>query len=118
VFIKAVTLHSLPYIVGVTSSLVAGQYVVSSPSTAFAFWSGASNKTEIFSTQAVNRSLKSSRLPIKQAAPEAQVKELVKAPKILAPNPKLETNCRPYIDVPGRCFAGAKPDHEIALIFV
>jgi hypothetical protein len=103
VFIKALNLRSLLYVATVTGSIVAAAGV------ALGLSSDAGDKTEIFSTQ-VNRSLKSNKLPIKQTSPHANVKEFVKVPAKVAP--KFEVNCRP-VDVPGRCFADAKPNRRI-----
>ncbi len=112
--IKAFTLHSLPYVVAIASSIVAAHHVTPSMGTTLGFRSDAGNRAEMISTQVVNRSLKGSRLPIKQAVPQANVKELLKVPAEVAPNAKIKIDCRPHIDVPGRCFAGAKPDRKIA----
>jgi hypothetical protein len=102
--IKTLTLHSLTYLVGITSSL-ALQQVIPSSGTAAGFQSDTSTKVAINTRQIVNRTVKSDRLPVKQAEPEASGKAPVQAPARNAPNPKLKTDCRPPIDVLGRCFA-------------
>jgi hypothetical protein len=52
----------------------------------------ASEKRTIISHQVVNRSLKKGRLP----KPDTERG---------VPDRKIETDCKPPIDVPGRCFA-------------
>lgn len=111
-FLKALTLHSIFYVVG-ASSILAAHHMVASPPARVGFRSDVANKTEIFSTQVVNRSLKGNKLPIKQSTPNANVKELVKVPAKIAPK-KGESDCRPYSDVRGRCFADAKPNRRTA----
>ncbi len=105
-FIKALNLHSLLYVATIAISIVAA------PGAAFGLWLDAGDKTKIFSTQVVNRSLKSSKLPIKQTSPHANIKELAKVPAKVAP--KGERDCRPRVDVRGRCFADAKTNRRIA----
>jgi hypothetical protein len=102
--IKTLTLHSLTYVVGITSSM-AVQQVVPSPDAAARYQSG----TPAITTQQIdNRSIKSDRLPIKQAKPRASDKATVQVPAQGATNPKFKSNCKPPIDVPGRCFADAR----------
>lgn len=100
--VKMLILKSLPYIVGVASSAVAVHAIVPTSSTGLGSCSYTSTEIGKNSTQIVNRSLKSDRLPIKH--PQTN-KEL---PARTAPNPGLEVKCKPPMDVVGRCFAGVK----------
>jgi hypothetical protein len=103
--IKTLTLHSLTYLVGITSSLAVHQ-VIPSSGTAAGFPSDTSTKVAtIITRQIVNRTVKSDRLSVKQAEPEANGKAPVQVPARIASNPKLKTDCKPPIDVLGRCFA-------------
>ena len=96
---KNVTLYSLPYVVGVASFLVAAHEVA--PSLTL---SDTSTTSAIIFHQVVNRSLKSDRLPIKQAVPQANM-----------PNRKIKNDCnKPPIDVIGRCFADARLFYKLA----
>jgi hypothetical protein len=110
--IKTLTLHSLTYVVGITSSLAV--HHTPSSGTEATFQSGSRTKVSIIAPQIVNRTAKSDRLPIKQAEPEANGKGPLRVPVHIAPNPKWKTDCKPPIDVPGRCFAGARVDHKVA----
>jgi hypothetical protein len=111
--IKTLTLHSLTYIVGITSSVAVHQVIPSTGTTA-RFQSGTSTEVAIITRQIANRSVKSDRLPIKQAKPQASDKAPVKVPAQIAPNTKFRTDCKPPIDVLGRCFAGARVNYRIA----
>jgi hypothetical protein len=106
--IKTLTLHSLTYLVGITSSMAVHQ-VTPSPGTAARFQPG-SGTTAIITGQIVNRSVKRDRLPIKQTTPQANDK----VPGQIVPNPKFKTDCRPPIDVIGRCFADAQANYKAA----
>ena len=114
--IKSVTLYSLPYVVGVASFMVAAHQVTPSLTTLHPL-SDASTKSAIISGQVVNRSLKSDRLPIKQAVPRADDERQIKLPGQIAPNRKIKNDCnKPPIDVIGRCFADAGPlRHDLLL---
>ena len=94
--VKFATLYLLPYV-------VIGVHEVA-PTVNVAL-SDRSAKSAIISEQVVNRSLKRDRLPIRQVAPETDVREHFKVPAGLAPNQKNDTDCKPPIDVRGRCFA-------------
>ena len=107
--VKTLTLHSLTYLVGITSS-VAVQQAISSD-TAARFRSGTGT-IALFSQQIANRSAKSGRLPIKPAKP--QVNEKVQVPAQIAPNPQFKTDCKPPLDIHGRCFADARVNREVA----
>jgi hypothetical protein len=107
--IKTLTLHSLTCLVSITSSVAVQQAIPSD--TAERFQSGTGT-IALFSQQIANRSAKSDRLPIKPAKP--QVSDKVQAPTQIAPNPKLKTDCKPPIDVLGRCFADARVNHKVA----
>ena len=111
--IKTLTLHSLTYLVGITSSLAVHQ-VIPSSGTAAGFQSDTSTKVELITRQSVNRTVKSDRLSVKQAEPEANGKGPVQVPAHIAPNPKWKTDCKPPIDVLGRCFADARVNHKVA----
>jgi hypothetical protein len=109
--IKTLTLHSLTYLVGITSSLAVHQVIPSVGITA-GFPSDTSTKAAIITTrQIVNRRVKSDRLPVKQAEPQANDKAPVQVPARIAPNPELKTECKPPIDVLGRCFADLGVNH-------
>jgi hypothetical protein len=92
--------------VGIVSFLVAAHQVAPSLTTLHAL-SDTSTKSAIISGQVVNRSLKSDRLPIKQAAPQADDRGHIKVPPQITPNQKINTDCESPIDVIGRCFADA-----------
>ena len=110
--IKTLTLHSLTYIVGITSSVAVHQ-VIPSPGTAARF-QPSSGTTAIVTGQIVNRAVKRDRLPIKQATPQSNDKPRVQVPGQIVPNPKFKTDCKPPIDVLGRCFADALANHKAA----
>ena len=108
--IKSITLYSLPYFVGVASLVVAAHQAAP---TALRF-QDTSTESAITSDQVVNRSLKSDRLPIKQAVPQADDERQIKLPGQIAPNQKNKTDCKSPIDVIGRCFADARLFHKLA----
>ena len=82
--LKNLTLYSLPYFVGVASLVVAAHHVAP---TAFRFQDDTSTESAIISGQVVNRSLKSDRLRIERAAPQANDKGQIQVPA-LAPSPR------------------------------
>jgi hypothetical protein len=96
--IKKLTVHSLIYILGLTS-FVAVPKVISLPNSPAVFQSDT--------RQIANRSAKTDRLPIRQLKPQANDKGPLHMPGQIAPNPKIKGNCKPPIDVLGRCFADA-----------
>jgi hypothetical protein len=106
--IKTLTLHSLSYLVGITSCVAVQQAIPSD--TAARFQSGTGT-IALFSQQIANRSAKSDRLPIMPATP--QVNDKVQVPAQIAPNPNFKTDCKP-IDTLGRCFADARVNHRVA----
>jgi hypothetical protein len=108
--IKSVTLYSLPYVVGVASFLVAAHQVAPSLTT-LRLLSGTSTKSAIISGQVVNRSLKSDRLPIKQAVPQADDERQIKLPGQIAPNQKNKTDCKSLLalEIPLRGRQAANP---------
>jgi hypothetical protein len=110
--IKTLALHSLTYIVGITSAMAVHQ-VIPSPGTAARFQWGTGGGTPIFTHQIANRSLKSDRLPIRQAKSRADDSAPLQVPAQIAPNPKFKTGCKPPIDVVGRCFADARVNSKI-----
>ena len=111
--IKTFTLHSLPYIVGIVSSIAATHQIAPSLETALRLHSDTSTKIAISSGHAVNRSLKSDRLPIKQAAPRTNGKGPFRVPAQIVQSPKINTGCHPPIDVVGRCFSEIGPSHKV-----
>jgi len=110
--IRTLTLHSLTYVVGITSSM-AVQQVIPSPGRAERSQS-ATGSTAITTQQIVNRSIKSDRLPIRRSKPEVNDKAPVQVPAQITLTPKYKANCKPPIDVPGRCFADAGANHQVA----
>jgi hypothetical protein len=110
--IKTVALYSLIYIAGITSSMAVHQ-VIPSAGTAARFQSGTGGGTPIFTRQIANRSVKSDRLPIKQAKRQVNDKAPLQVPVQIAPNPKFKTDCKPPIDVLGRCFADAGVNYKV-----
>ena len=111
--IKTLTLYSLPCMLSVASLVVAAHQVAPSPTT-LRFLSDTSTKSAIISGQLVNRSLKSDRLPIKQAVPQADDRVHIKVPAQITPNQKTNTDCESPIDVIGRCFADAGLYRKVA----
>jgi hypothetical protein len=107
--IKTLTLHSLSYLVGITSSVAVQQAISSDTAARFQFGTGT---IALFSQQIANHSAKSDRLPIKPANPQAYDK--VQEPAQIAPNPKFKTDCKPSIDALGRCFADARVNRNVA----
>jgi hypothetical protein len=83
----SVTLYSLPYVVGLGSFLVAAHQVAPSLTTLRAL-SDTSTISALISGQVVNRSLKTDRLPIKQAVPRADEKGYIKVPAQIVPSQK------------------------------
>jgi len=119
-FTKTLTLNLLPYIVCVASSLLAAQQLMPSLGLASAFQSSGSPKGSIVSNQAVNRSLKSNRLPIMETigGAEKSINEpahirYAKFKNLVMQNLKIKFDCRPRFDVPGRCFADARLYHKM-----
>jgi hypothetical protein len=111
--IKTLTLHSLSYIVGITSSIAIHQVTPSTGTTA-RFQSATSTEAATITPQIANRSVKSDRLLITQAKPQANDKAPVQVPAQIAPNAKFKTDCKPPIDVLGRCFAYVRVSHRLA----
>lgn len=111
--IKNVTLYSLPYVVGVASFMAAAHEVAPSLITLRSL-EATVTKRAVISDQVVNRSLKTDRLLIKHGVPRAHDKGHIKVPAQMAPKQKIETDCKPPIDVFGRCFADARPHHKVA----
>ena len=111
--IKTLAFYSLVYIAGITSSMAVHQ-VIPSAGTAAGFQSGTGGGIPIFTRQIANRSLKSDRLPIKQAKRQVNDKAPLQVPAQIAPNPKVKTDCKPPIDVLGRCFAEARANKKNA----
>ena len=109
--IKTLTLHSLTCLVGITSSMAVHQVM---PSEAAARLESGTGTTTVITQQIANRSIKSDRLPIKQAKPRVNDKAPVQVPAQITPNPKFKTYCKPPIDILGRCFADARVNHKVA----
>jgi hypothetical protein len=108
--IKTLTLHSLTYLVGITSSVAVHQVIPSSTAARFQPDTGT---TAIITQQTVDRSIKSDRLPVKQT-PHVNDKAPILMPAQIRPNPKFETDCKQPTDIPGRCFADARVNHKVA----
>ena len=89
------------YLVSIASPVLAASQVAPSMN---AVLSNESARSAI-ADQVVNRSLKTDRLPIGQVGPETDLREYFKVPDRLVPNKKNDTDCKPPIDVRGRCFA-------------
>lgn len=103
--IKTLTLHSLTYLVGITSSLAVPQLIPSS-GTAAGFQSDTRIEAAIIPRQIVNRTIKSDRLPVKQVGSGVNGKGgPVRIPAHTAPNREWKADCKPPIDLIGRCFA-------------
>jgi hypothetical protein len=99
--IKSLALYSFPYLVGAASLVVAAHEVAP---TALRF-QDTNTKSAIISSQVVNRSLKSDRLPIMQAGPQANDKGNIRVPARIAPSPEVNIGCEGPMDLDGRCFA-------------
>ncbi|MHC2291690.1 hypothetical protein [Bradyrhizobium barranii] len=109
--IKTLALHSLTCLVGITSSLAVPQ-LISPSGTAAGFQSDTRTEVAIVTRQFVNRTVKSDRLPANQAGSEANGKRHpVQVPANTAPNREWKTDCKPPIDVIGRCFADLGETH-------
>jgi hypothetical protein len=109
--IKTLTLHSLTCLVGITSSMAVHQVM---PSETVARLESGTGTTTVSTQQFANRSIKSDRLPIKQAQPQVNDKAPARVPAQITPNPKFKTYCKPPIDILGRCFADARVNHKVA----
>ena len=110
--LKVLTLNSLPYIVGIVSSILAANYVAPSSGTMTDVQQGTTAESTILSRQVVNRLMKSDRLPIKHAEPQAHKKDSEK-PGQLSPSPKIKTDCTRSIDFTGRCLVEVKLYYKI-----
>lgn len=64
--------------------------------------------------QIVNRSIKGDRLPIRQAKPQVNDNAPTQEPAQFRQNPKIKTDCKPPIDVVGRCFADVRVNPKVA----
>lgn len=94
--IKTLLVHSLPYVLAVASSIVANHSDFGG--SASVLQHSVSKDADIFAGQIVNRAMKSGRLLIKSAPPQAKDKAPVRIPM----------HCGPPTDVLGRCFAHLK----------
>jgi hypothetical protein len=107
---KTVIWHSLTYTVGIASTMAVHQVSPGSPAD---FQSGTT--VAVTTTGHIaNRSAKSDRLPIKELKFRANDQAPPDLSRQNAPNPKLKSDCKPPIDVIGRCFADVRVDHPIA----
>src|SRR3954469_13360394 len=106
--IKTLALYSLVYIAGITSSMAVHQ-VIPSAGTAARFQSGTASGTPVVAGQIADRSLKSDRLPTKRQVNDNAPLEV---PVQIAPHPKFKTDCKPPIDVLGRCFAAGRVNYK------
>ena len=111
--LKVLTLNSLPYIVGIVSSLLAANYVAPSSQTVTEVQPGTTAESTILSRQIVNRLMKSDRLPIKHADPQTHKKDSEKMPRQLSPSPKIKADCTRSIDFTGRCLVEVKLYYKI-----
>ena len=109
--IKTLTLHSLTYLVGITSSVAVHQII---PSDTAARFQSDTGTTAIITQQIVDRAIKSDRLPNMQAKPQVNGKAPIQAPAQITPNQKFKPDCKPPIDILGRCFADAGANHKVA----
>ena len=107
--IKSLALYSFPYFVGV-ASLVAATHEVAPTALCY---QDTNTKSAITSGQVVNRSLKSDRLPIMHAGPQANDKGNITVPVRIAPSSKVKNVCEGPMDVNGRCFSDA--GHALSL---
>lgn len=89
--IKTLTLHSLTYLVGITSSVAVYQN---------ALWSVRADQT---GTQIVLRATKSDRLPVRPTRSHARDVAPAQVPTVI--RHEIGDACKPPIDVRGRCFA-------------
>ena len=99
--IKTLTLHSLTSISWAsqvqwrcTRSFLRTQRHVSSPA--------------MITQQVANHSTKGDRLPIKQAKPQP-----IQVPAQITPNLEFKTDCKPPIDILGRCFADVRVNYKV-----
>ncbi|MBW7966738.1 hypothetical protein [Bradyrhizobium sp. BR 10261] len=90
--IKTLTLHSLTYLVGISSSVAVYQN---------ALWNPESDQAD--TRQIVLRATKSDRMPVKPSRSHAHDSVPAQAPTVV--NPRIGDACKPPIDVRGRCFA-------------
>ena len=107
--IKTLTLHSLTCLLSITSSMAVQQVI---PSDTAARLQSGTGMTATMTRQTVNRSLKGDKLPIKQAKPPVNGQAPVQVPAQITPSLKFKTDCKPPIDVLGRCFADAGVNHK------
>jgi len=105
-FIKTLALYSVVYIAGITSSMAVHQVIVS-PSAAARFDSNANGAASLLARQIATRSLKSDMLLVKQPKRSDGDKGPVQGPVRIEPSPVFKTDCKPPVDVLGRCFADA-----------
>ena len=101
--IKTLTLHSLTCLVGISGSMAVHQVIPSD--TAARFQAGT---TAMITQQVANHSTKGDRLPIKQAKPQP-----IQVPAQITPTLEFKTDCKPPIDILGRCFADARVNYKV-----
>ena len=99
--IKTLTLHSLTYLVGITSSVAVYQN---------ALWSPGADQTD--TRQIVLRATKSDRLPVKLSRSHARDNVPTRMPTVVKPG--IANACKPPIDVRGRCFASVALNSQAA----
>src|SRR5215218_6434219 len=85
---KTITLDSFTFLIGITSSMAVHQVI---PSDATARFQSGTEIAAIFSQQRANRSIKSDRLPLRQAKPHLNDKAPIQVPAQIAPNLKFKT---------------------------
>ena len=98
---KTLTLHSLTYLVGITSSVAMHQN---------ALWSLGAEQTD--TRQTVLRAIKSDRLPVRLNRSRARDNTPTPAPIVITP--WTGDACKPPIDVRGRCFASVALNSQTA----
>jgi hypothetical protein len=103
--IKGLILYSLPYIVGVASSIIAARQLVPSLDTLAHRLSETPATGDVFLGQVVNRSLKGDRLSMQHAKPLTSGEIYIKIPARIAPSPEINIRCKRPTDVIDRCFA-------------
>jgi hypothetical protein len=113
---KILTLRSLPYIVGIASSIVAANEIVRSTRETLDFRSAINMESASTYGQTVNRLTKTDKLEIRNAAPLTSDKTQTKIRTQITPRPRIDSTCEPPIDLMGRCFARAETDFYVAQI--
>jgi len=109
--IKTLAFHSISCIVSIACSLTAHQF--GSGAAATFFQSDARAAAAMIPNQIAVRERKSDRLLAKQVKSPSSDRAPAQIPARIAPLRKFEADCRPPIDVRGRCFAGLGINHDV-----